>query len=79
MNISIEDIGVDFADSGPWRSYALEASGNTLDELMNDAQIFETDQDGGSLNHYNLGDADNGVYQAAVKILEKEFKSHDAR
>lgn len=73
MNISIDDIGVDFADSGPWRSYALEATGRTLKDLLDDACIFEIDQDDGTLSDYNLGDASSEVYDAAVEILKKEF------
>ena len=42
----------DFADEGQWRSYSLQAEGDTLDELFDDCTIFETDQDGGEIRNY---------------------------
>ena len=75
-NLSIEDLGVEYADSGPWRSYSLETSGDTLKDLFLNAQIAETDQDGGSLECYGLDDgnyeAGEQAYKAIVAYAKKE-------
>lgn len=71
------DLGIDYRDSGRWRSYQLYASGNSEAELMEDATISEIDQDGGDLATYGLEDASNEVHAACIReiariILEKE-------
>lgn len=42
----------DHCDAGPWRSYDLQAEGDTLEELLDNAWIFEVSQDGESLRDY---------------------------
>lgn len=47
--IDCQPMDVEFRDSGPWRSYELHAEGDTLDELIESAQVSEIDQDGGEI------------------------------
>ena len=68
--VDISDIGVDYQDSGAWRCYGVEAFGNNLSELINSATIYETDQDGGTLDCYDMDVAESAVYQAAKTILK---------
>jgi len=65
------ELGIDYADCGPWRSYHLYAIGDTEREMREDASITEIDQDGGELNCYGLEDARLEV-ENAVTILIKE-------
>ncbi len=68
------DLGVSYQDEGPWRSYQLTASGDTLEELLEDANIAEIDQDGGDLDFYPLEDASNEVEKQATKLIEELIK-----
>ena len=62
FSIQYEDLGISFQDAGPWRSYELSARGNTLEEMLEDATISETDQDGGTIDCYGLNEyRTNGV------------------
>ena len=70
-NIDESDLGVDYQDAGPWRSYGLESSGETIEELINNATIYETDQDGGELDCYSINDAESNVHKAAKACLDK--------
>ena len=72
----IEDLelGIEYQDSGPWRDYRLDSEGNNLEELENNAWIMEVDQDGGDLNHYEIGDAESSVYDAAIKAIKEVIK-----
>lgn len=63
-----ESIEGDFNDY--YASYDLVAEGNTLDELIEDAHIFEVDQDGGSGKDYKLVDTGGKLYDIAVEILK---------
>ena len=79
MNHSIDesDIGVDFQDEGPWRCYGVQSEGSTIEELFDNATIYETDQDGGELNCYSLEDASQEVYTAAARVLGKFIGESD--
>lgn len=68
------DVGISYQDEGPWRSYQLTASGDSLEELLADASISEIDQDGGDLDHYPLEDATNEIQDEATKLLEELVK-----
>ena len=68
VTISESDIGVSYEACGPWRCYSLDATGSSLDELLESATILEIDQDGGELNTYGFHDAGN-VVQEAVETL----------
>lgn len=61
----------DHDDSGRWRSYDLETFGDTLDELLDNAIYWQTDQDGGSLGECAADD------DAAVEYITKEFHKRE--
>jgi len=63
------DIGISYQDEGPWRSYGVESSGSTIEELFENATVYETDQDGGELASYSLEEAEYEVCIAAKRIL----------
>lgn len=67
--IVIDDLGIDYQDEGPWRSYMLESYGDTIDEVFDNAQIAEIDQDGGELYDYSIEDAPMNVYNQAKLLL----------
>lgn len=70
------ELGVEYRDAGPWRSYELTAEGSTYLELLDDATIAEIDQDGGELAVYGLDDAPNEVIEAArAEILRFWWRS----
>lgn len=52
----------DHQDSGVWRSYELQAEGNTLQELLDSAVYYMVDQDGGELGFKAADDADAVSY-----------------
>jgi len=54
--IEEQDFGPDYQDSGSWRSYDLESYGSTRQELIENAGISETDQDGGTIDSYDIVD-----------------------
>jgi hypothetical protein len=64
------ELGVDYQDAGPWRSYEMYANGVTREELFADAVITEVDQDGSELATYGILDASNEVADAAEKIID---------
>ena len=66
FNIDESDIGIDYQDTGPWRSYGVESSGETIEELFDNATVYETDQDGGIIDSYDLDVADDDVYKVAT-------------
>lgn len=57
----------DHEDCGRWRSYDLEAEGATLDELLESAVYWQTDQDGGSMGSIGADD------DLAVQIITDKF------
>lgn len=69
FEVECSDIGVDYQDSPPWRSYSLSASGDTFNDLVERATITETDQDGGELNSYGISKASDEVRYAVLRIL----------
>ena len=56
---------MDYQDAGPWRCCDLCAEGRTVDELIEDARYWQTDQDGGC-----LGDIPADDNRAVEFILE---------
>jgi hypothetical protein len=69
-----EDTGVFHEDTGPWRSYELEAYGNTVEEALESAYIYEIDQDGGELNLYGLEDASSKLQKVARMMIDDAAK-----
>lgn len=64
------ELPIEYADSGAWRSYTLDAAGDTLEELLKDATISEIDQDGGTLNCYGI-EYGNEATELAEEYLTK--------
>lgn len=75
-SIQINDIGLDYQDAGQWRSYSLETSGDTYAELIHNATISETDQDGGEIDCYDLnyGNAACDISEALLINFKHEHK-----
>lgn len=69
FNIDESDLGIDYQDSGQWRSYGIESSGETIEELFENATIYEIDQDGGEIDCYSMDDADVEISKIARKYL----------
>ncbi len=59
----------DHEDEGRWRSYDLEAEGDTLEQLLAGAIYWQTDQDGGSLGEVEADD------DKAVEYITAEFEA----
>lgn len=70
VDFQYEDLGIDYRDLGPWRSYQITCSGDTLAECLATASIEEVDQDGGTLDCYDIEDVPNNeIYQAALDTI----------
>lgn len=67
MTIECRDFK-DHEDGGCWRSYDLETFGHTLEELLENAVYWQTDQDGGSIGEVPADDA------KAQEYIEAEYK-----
>jgi len=65
------DLGVEYRDAGPWRSYHLVARGNTESELLANASIAEIDQEGDDLDCYGIEDAPVAVEEAAYDVIRR--------
>ncbi len=65
-----QHLEVEYQDEGPWRSFDLKAEGNSYEQILDDAAIFEIDQDGGELRCYGLSEASEEVRAAAMKVIE---------
>ncbi len=64
------DLGVDFRDAGPWRSYDVdEVRAHTARDLLAEVSISEVDQDGGDLACYGFEDAPREVQDAILKAV----------
>ena len=63
-----------FEDRYNWLgATSLVAEGDTLEELLEDAHIFTSDQDGGSGPDFTLGDAPRELEVLAERLLREEF------
>jgi len=63
------DLGIDFADAGQWRSYQIETSGDSFNELVQNATVSEVDQDGGTIDAYGIDDASSEIETAALRLI----------
>lgn len=70
VTIDYLDLGIDYADSGPWRSYDLNTHGTNYDELLANATIAEIDQDGGDLACYGYDGCSNEVAIAVEEAIK---------
>jgi hypothetical protein len=64
-----EDTGLSTPD-GPFRSYHVVANGDNLDEMLDDAWIYEMDQDGESMGDGALGDYPKVVYIRVETMID---------
>ncbi len=73
------DLGINYQDEPPWRSYQLTTLGDGITELIEEACISEVDQEGGDLACYGLNEASDDVREAAedmiLETLKKDFKN----
>jgi hypothetical protein len=69
MEITIDDLNIDYRDEGPWRSYSLYTFGDTFSEMLMNAAITEVDQDGGELSTYGLSDAPSDVQERVEQLI----------
>lgn len=75
MKYSINtDLGIQYQDIPPWRSYEVSAEGNTLEELLDECYISEIDQDGGELNTYHFTNGSNEAIKIIYNLIEQEIK-----
>jgi hypothetical protein len=74
-----EDLGIEWRDAGPWRSYHLTASGNNEEELFEDATIEEVDQDGGTLDCYGYNDCSGKLEEAVEEAIYKALKRNEEK
>ena len=73
ISINYHDLGIDYADIPPWRSYSLDTHGKTLDECLENATIEEIDQDGGTLRCYGVDDSEPNVYNEVVNTIKRRL------
>jgi len=66
-----EPTGVAHRDSGPYRDYQLDTFGMTLQELIDNANIEEVDQDGGTLAYRPLEEYSTEIYDAAINVIKQ--------
>jgi len=62
-------------ESGPYRSYEVTTRGNSMHELLENAWVFEIDQDGGERLDYNLQKASNWLQKVAEDAILKEYSA----
>ena len=67
-------------DSGRWRcwDYVL-AQGSTLEEILDDATVFASDQDGGEAGCDSLGDLPTSLMDSIIGILTDEWHKPDCK
>lgn len=68
FSIQNQDLGIDYQDEGPWRSYELSTDGTNVKELQENCTVSEIDQDGGELRTYGWEDLPNNEVIDAVEI-----------
>lgn len=64
---------LDYKNDGLWRSYHLTAEGNTLAQLLENAEISEIASDGEVLDRYSLFECSGKKREAALSIIEREI------
>ena len=65
-----EDIGVEWADEGLWRSYQVIGQGDTLGELYGSLGIAEIGQDGDTIDYYEVNEATDEIIDATYATME---------
>lgn len=67
--VDCENMDIDYQDAGPWRSYEMTATGDTFEEMCEDATITEVDQDGGEIASYSISDASTKVVKRGEAMI----------
>jgi len=73
-----QDLDVSYQDQGPWRSYQLEAMGDSFEQLWDNAFVYELDKDGGELNLYHAMEAPKQVFEKVEEIMNGYVHDHRA-
>ena len=74
FEIDLSDYGLTKDDQPWWLGYdCLIAEGNTLDELLENAEVYLTDQDGGEGPNYSIGDSSH--FETLENILIAKYES----
>ena len=60
---------LDYQNSGAWRSYSFQTGGDTLQELLDNASISETGQDGEDFANYGLEEGNHATDVVHARIL----------
>lgn len=71
------EMGVSFQDAGPWRSYHIETSGDSLYEMLDNATVSEVDQDGGTLDAYELRESTSQIQNVGFRIISDRVSKQD--
>ena|ERR1700722_5834530 len=62
------DLGIDYSDSGSWRSYEISnACDNDKETFLRELSISEVGQDGEELNTYGFDDAPSNIQSVILK------------
>jgi len=64
-------IEVEYQGEGPWRSYHVESEGDNLEELLDNAIVYEIDQEGDVITEYKAKGSD--IEEEAEDALTEEF------
>jgi len=74
IEIDVSDTGISKDDQPRWEGVdTLVAEGETLDELLDDAEVFFRDQDGGETNSWKIGEFTKSQYEMFEKLITDEF------
>lgn len=71
------EMGVSYQDSGQWRSFHLETSGDSLSEMLDNATVSEVDQDGGTIDAYDLREASSQIKNVGFRIISGRVPNQD--
>lgn len=69
--IEDEELSEEWRDVGPWRSFRLDANGDTLAALLEEATVTAVDQDGGEM--YTDGLYDTSSVEEAEILIARAF------
>ena len=70
-----EDTGLS-NDYGPFRSYRLVTEGGSLEELIENARIYEIDQYGGDHDGEGVEDYGEELNEVCVIMIKKRWEEH---
>ena len=72
-----EDLDIPYRDSGTWRSYQLMTHGNTLQELLDNADVVEMDRDGDMIDWYHMDEGPGDIEEAGINLINLTWRSRD--